>query len=128
MRQKVRVELAEGMTIPSVNEHKQPNWRAKRMYKKPQIDEFQESLRYRLRNAGLGEITEFSNPKVEVWFKFCFKNRFWIRDVSNMIKATEDALRDVIGIDDSRTLKIHGEKEKIEGKIEIIEIELEITE
>ena len=124
------MELPDGMTIPSVNEHKQPNWSAKRMYKKPQVDEYQESLRYRIKQTDLIRLKELEDPnvKLEVWFKFCFRKRFWVRDVSNMIKATEDSLRDAIEIDDSRTLKMHGEKEQIKGDIEIVEIEVEVID
>lgn len=44
----------------------------------------------------------------EVWY--VFKNRFWIRDTSNLIKYVEDGVRNAAGVDDAFNLSIKHRK------------------
>ena len=55
-------------------------------------------------------------------FTFLIRDRFWLRDVSNMCKATEDALVEVMGIDDSRVVKLTANKEQQKEKQEGVNI------
>lgn len=120
------VELPEGMSIPSVNKHKEVGRGGKHMYKNPRVRKYQEELIRQLKETDLANISEVKEPTVHVKFKFYFKNRYWRRDVTNMIKATEDGLKEVLGIDDGRTVHVTAEKIKHEFKQEKIEITINV--
>ena len=121
------VELPEGMSIPSVNKHKEVA-KAGHRYKNTRVRKYQEEVTKQVKKSSLIDLGSLESPVLKVEFKFIFKNRYWNRDVSNMFKATEDALKDAIGVDDSRTVYITGEKVKHEEKAEKIEIRVEVLE
>lgn len=120
------IELPEGMTIPSVNKHKEVGRGGKHMFKNPRVRKYQEEIKEQLKGSCLENVSSPDSPVLRVGFKFYFKNRYWRRDVTNMIKATEDGLKDVLGIDDGRTVYITAEKIRTSEKIEKVEIKVEV--
>lgn len=122
------VELPDGMSIPSVNKHKEVGRGGKHMYKNPRVRKFQEELIKQVKESPLMGMRGLEKPIVKAHFKFKFRRRFWVRDVTNMFKATEDGVRDAIEVDDSRTVFITGEKIEIEGNREYISITLEVMD
>jgi Holliday junction resolvase RusA-like endonuclease len=121
------VELVE-TKIPSVNHQYKPCMRKNKtlyLYKDPKVEKYQNEFKS---NCSLPNISHLEDPVLVVHFTFIFRTRFWQRDVSNMLKATEDALVSVIGIDDSRSLKVSAEKEKTEEKSkEYVRVEIFIS-
>lgn len=122
----VVVILPESMSIPSVNKHKEPGRGGKHMYKNPRVRAYQEEIVEQLKDSCVANIVTYEKPILHVEFRFHFKNRYWRRDVTNMVKATEDALRDVIGIDDGRTVHVTAEKIKHTEKREMVEISVKV--
>ena len=122
------VELPEGMSIPSVNKHKDIGRGGKHMFKNPRVRAYQKEMVERVKESELMEMQGLEKPIIRAHFKFRFRRRFWVRDVTNMFKATEDAVRDAISVDDSRTVHITGEKIQIEGDREYVSITLEVVD
>jgi Holliday junction resolvase RusA-like endonuclease len=113
MKYKAEIELE--LTIPSMNFIYRPgkNKKYPYLYKDPRVEEFQDELLRKLPTTSLRDLQGNASAVLHVHFIFKFSKRFWGRDTSNMFKATEDALVTFLGIDDSRTIKIIGEKKKL---------------
>ena len=110
---KTVIWLPDGIYIPSTNYLYKPGIRGRKfpyLYKEESVAKYQKLLIY------LGETTPLSRIQETVYFSlnlsltFFIRDRFWLRDVSNMVKATEDAIVDIIGIDDSRVLQLTAQK------------------
>lgn len=132
VKYEVTVELPKGISIPSVNAHKEPRlgkWGKIYMYKNPKVCIYQEELKNKLDSSCLTKLRGITpKPKaIKATFKFHFRKRFWRRDISNLIKATEDVVKDIVEIDDSRTVHITGEKIKIKDDNEFVTIILEVV-
>lgn len=123
----VTVELPDKMSIPSVNKHKEVGRGGKHMYKPSRVRNYQEEVIRQLSSSCFSEINFKEKPVLRVKFVFYFKNRYWRRDVTNMIKSTEDALKEVLGVDDGRTIHVTADKVKHYEKIEKILISVEVT-
>lgn len=113
-------------SVPSVNYIYKPG-KNKRggvyLYKDPKVEEFQEHLIEKGVKTDLVNLRDVEGVEsLEVSIVFHIRKRFWNRDVSNMVKAVEDALVIVTGVDDSRTLKIFAEKRKTTALIEKLEV------
>lgn len=122
---KTTVTLPDKMSIPSVNKHKQPS-KYGRMYKPKKIAKFQEEVTEQIKNSNLMGLKDIKSPIIHAHFKFVFRRRFWRRDVTNMFKAVEDAVRDAIEVDDSKTIHITGEKIESSGNLEYIDITMKV--
>ena len=81
-----------------------------------------------------GEIERFKEElerdyrlAIRGYFRFYIPRRSYFRvDTSNYIKATEDIIKNIIGIDDSRNVSIVGDKYLSEDKEWHIEVVLEV--
>lgn len=79
----------------------------------------------------LEKVTEaFGETPVMVKCKmvFVYRDNFWQRDVTNLIKLTEDAVKDTIGIDDSVTIgfstdKVYNDLDDFEYVVLVLEIQ-----
>ena len=57
---------------------------------------------------------------------YCFNNRFWLRDVTNLNKYVEDGIAMTIDFNDNRSLKFNSEKVMNDlGKEEFIVISIQ---
>jgi Holliday junction resolvase RusA-like endonuclease len=122
----------EKTDIPSCNFLFKPGIRAGRypyLYKNEKVEEFQKEVIRKL-EEGACFLPIFSFDTDDIWlnvsFVFNFRKRFNVRDTSNMLKATEDALVRYLRIDDSRHLSVCSKKQKIEGDGEFIDISIEV--
>lgn len=114
-----------GVYIPSTNYLYKPGIRKKRfpyLYKHESVVEFQERVIALARETDLSLLRDVSFSQFDLSLVFLIRDRFWRRDVSNMIKATEDALVEIIGVDDSRVISITARKERQVCKEEGMEI------
>lgn len=119
------------MFVPSTNYLYKPGIRGGRfpyLYKVESVVAFQEELITQGNASGLVKIRDLtiSSPAYTLSLVFLIRDRFWSRDVSNMVKASEDALVEVIGIDDSRAITVTATKERQIGKKEGIGITIEL--
>lgn len=132
MKIKAHVQLPCEMLIPSYNFLFHPSIRGGKphLYKDERVVKFQ---RYLIGELGQNnELIRLASVHkiipliiVRASFVFAFKERFFGRDTSNAIKATEDALVQVIGIDDSQFISVQGEKVRSDdNNIEKVSIEL----
>lgn len=102
----------DSISIPSVNEMYHPKsspgkayaW----MYKDHSVAKYQDKIIELANKTELSKVKDIKNSVycIDVVLIFLVKSGLWTRDVSNMIKATEDALMSVTGVDDSRHVKI----------------------
>lgn len=78
------------------------------LYKNPDIRKFQEDLINQL----TPQFKDYKLPEkyYSVTLVFFLNKRFNSRDVSNMFKISEDAVKDVVKKDDSKYVNIHGYK------------------
>ena len=132
MKIRADIELTKGTFIPSVNNLARAV-RTKfgvRVYKTKNVREFQDKFHKLLLETPLVQILEYDVLSANVNFIFNIYSRFDVRDTSNMIKISEDVLKDVIGVDDNRFIKICGEKRKLADKSlpETIDIEVELLD
>ncbi len=113
--------------MPSLNHLYKPGIRAGKfpyLYKDEKILKFQEQL------IALGEQTELIQMRGIPYFSldlslvFFLRNRFWQRDCSNLVKATEDGIVKIIGIDDSRVIRLEAIKKQKKDKIEGIKVSI----
>lgn len=95
------------------------------LYKTSKIKKYQEEL------IEKGEITELINIRkldrivsLRVNLLFNLTENLFKRDATNMVKATEDAITKIIGVDDSKTthLKVHKELTTQERESILVEI------
>lgn len=119
--------LPPGVLVPSLNHLYKPGIRAGKfpyLYKDEKILKFQEQL------IALGEQTELIQMRGIPYFSldlslvFFLRNRFWQRDCSNLVKATEDGIVKIIGIDDSRVIRLEAIKKQKKDKIEGIKVSI----
>lgn len=116
-----------GVIVPSLNHLYKPGIKAGRfpyLYKDERVLKFQEQL------IELGEHTDLVRMRGVPYFSldlslvFFIRDRFWRRDCSNLVKATEDGIVKIIGIDDSRIIHLEASKERKKDKIEGIRISI----
>lgn len=116
MKWEFAVELPPELAIPTANRLFRPRRQGDHvyLYKSPKAVIFQQYL-----IASFSKQTAVSKIKalhaeipllLDIALQFTFVSRFFLRDTSNAIKATEDALVSVLGIDDSQFLGIAGRK------------------
>lgn len=90
------------------------------LYKNPAVSNYQEWLKYQFSNQ-LGTLKSVE----EISWIFLFSSRITSRDVSNMIKIAEDALKESIKLDDSLFYTIHLHKIKTSFTSEYIIVLIE---
>lgn len=115
------------MSIPSVNKHKDIS-KYGRMFKPKKIADFQKEVMEQVEKSVLMGLKGIDSPIIHAHFKFIFRRRFWLRDVTNMFKAVEDSVRDAINVDDSKTIHITGEKIESSGNLEYIDITMKVLD
>jgi len=115
MKDKIlKVAVAKFKKIPSNNVLVMPGVHYKTgkpkgyLYKNPTIQKYQDSLKRQLKVQL--ESYELPNKYYSVSLIFFLYKGFDKRDVSNMFKIAEDAVKDVIHKDDSKYINIHGYK------------------
>lgn len=91
--------------IPSVNEMYNYNRRSGKVYKSPEVSEYQFNIEVLMCKTNLKYIRHISNYISEVAIDFTFvignHRKFWGLDTSNMIKATEDSVVKITKFDDA---------------------------
>lgn len=106
-------------SIPSVNSQyaaTRRRGRGRRIYKKNTVASFQQILEEKGQDSALSRLLEGKPYKSGEWaFEICLlfllqRKLFWRRDVSNMIKSSEDAIARIIQVQDHWTLRIHSFK------------------
>lgn len=108
--------LQYGGNFPSVNEmYKVGRARGGRswVYLDPSIKDFKEWVKSSLDMQGTREeflVYKGKSVMVNMRMIFSFSQSFWTRDVSNLIKAVEDAVKEAIGIDDRFTITLNMDK------------------
>lgn len=95
--------------IPSINEmykigrSRTSSW----VFKNPAVAEFQDSLISQRKYNNFNEASDHSDIiKAELYLKLMLSSNYKMRDASNMIKATEDAIVKITGIDDRHTTRL----------------------
>lgn len=119
------------LTIPSVNYiYKPGKTKQGRLYlrKDTKVKKFQEEFIEKGEKTDLAKIRDMEIDTFECFLTFYIKKRFWTRDVSNMVKAVEDAIVEIIGVDDSRVTDICGRKRMVKSSVESIGVELILKE
>lgn len=85
------------------------SWR----YKDKRVQTFQDEVILKLRQTEIAQLANI-DPKTVDYFnlsiKFHIIKKMWVRDVTNMVKAVEDAIVHVTNIDDKLTRKASFEK------------------
>jgi Holliday junction resolvase RusA-like endonuclease len=117
----------EKTKLPSVNNTYKPGIRQGKypyLYKHPSVAKYQKEFIELAEKTDLIKIRPLHVHALEVIFKFYFRTRFWNRDLTNLVKATEDALKEVVEVDDSRT--IHTEQTKVHWNEPYEAIELKV--
>jgi len=97
--------------------------------KNPDVEQFQNYLCQRLVMSDLYQIRDIAS-KVQaqvVDMIFYLRNHFTNRDVSNLVKISEDALVRATGVDDSKTIKFIASKLRSESNNESICITVALT-
>ncbi len=125
----VTIWFPDGVCIPSTNYLYKPGIRAKRfpyLYKEETIVTFQNIFIDLAKTTDLASVKGEKCDYFDISLDFLIRDRFWNRDVSNMVKSVEDAIVTIIGIDDSRVIHLHASKEKQQRKQEGIKIHLEL--
>lgn len=91
-----------------------------RVYKSPESQAFQDVISRQIVNSvNLKNYPWINNDNLYVTdYKFVLRNNFEIRDTTNMIKATEDAIHRTLGSDDSRVVRCSCQKFKNESLIQ----------
>lgn len=124
MKFKTIIEL--DLSIPSVNYSYKPG-RTKNgklyLFKDRSVVKFQEELFDKCYETDLRKAEKLDDTyAVELQLIFYLRQRFWNRDLSNMIKAVEDVIVKITKVDDSRTIKINAEKRQTteQEKVEIM--------
>lgn len=102
--------------IPSVNSMYKPKssfgksfaW----LYKDTKVETFQEKVIELAKKGPFAAIDAYKDDinYIDIQYTFLLDKNFYKRDVSNMIKMTEDALMSVTGVDDSKHRSVYAHK------------------
>lgn len=93
------------------------------VYKNPVVRKFQEDIEEGLEASDLRDLSKYNYEYLEIEFLFFVrKKRFKNMDVTNCVKAVEDSLVKITGIDDSRHVKVSSTKIQTEEDYEHIYI------
>jgi Holliday junction resolvase RusA-like endonuclease len=117
--------------IPSENFLYKPSCRGGKahLYKNPKIREYQKEIISKGKNTDLINIRNIDRVlSTELSLLFCLNSDFYKRDTTNFLKATEDALVELTGIDDGRTIKIEVGKELVDESCESIYVGFKINQ
>lgn len=124
------IELA--MQIPSINNtyicrssFGGKSWR----YKDPKVQKFQDEIILRLLQTELVQLSKIdlkTISHVNTTIEFHILKRMWVRDVTNMVKAVEDAIVKVVKIDDKLTKRATFEKFISDSDCEKMVVTLEV--
>ncbi|QIG71329.1 hypothetical protein EVB94_222 [Rhizobium phage RHph_TM40] len=113
-------------SIPSENDLYKPNYRSKHMYKNPEIGGYQDDFIELGKKTDLIKVRDYvdkwSEIRVEFHFYLRSNRKIWGLDVTNMVKATEDALKDITKIDDSKHKSVTSEKYESEDEYESVKV------
>lgn len=107
-----KVKIKYDGKIPSVNQlYLVGHGRGGRTwtYQNPDAVKYKDFIKRELDNKKFSEEFEQYKEKdviIKLDISFILKDNFWRRDVSNLMKATEDAIVNSIGIDDRYNLEI----------------------
>lgn len=97
-------------------------------YKLDHVKKFQNNLIFKLNRANLGDLFKPEDyPNLSVHMVFLMTGSYNSRDVTNCVKATEDALHKVLKVDDSKTIKFTAEKYRAPGLCEWVLIYIKDT-
>lgn len=97
--------------IPSVNCAYKPacNGRYARLYLDPEVSDYKTQITELVQMSELIRVRDHKDQDVRMKLFLAFyigTSHFWTRDTSNMIKITEDAIVEAIGIDDRFTISV----------------------
>lgn len=115
--------------IPSVNCAYKPahNGRRAWLYLDPEVGDFKTQVTELVQMTDIKALKALKDQDVRLKLFLVFyisKSHFWSRDTSNMIKVTEDAIVDAIGIDDRFTTLVSACKVQSPSNLEAIGIRL----
>lgn len=99
-----------GTKIPSINQMYLTR-RGGGRYLNPEVANHKLHIKTQIIKQGMSDY--FKDKKdiaIELEILVIFKTRFWVRDVSNIIKATEDAIAEVIKVDDKYNVRVSTRK------------------
>lgn len=104
--------LVPCMRIPSVNELYLHNRQTGEIFKNPDTVRMIDQMRTFM--ADHYSLNMFSwlneSSRVHISYDFILKRSLWRRDLSNLLKCTQDTVTRYIGIDDSQVLSIYARK------------------
>lgn len=92
------------------------------LYKDPAIEQYERFIRESLQQQDIDKIFEqYSGKNVmcKVNMTFAFSQNFWMRDVSNLVKSTEDGIKKATGVDDRFSFTV--EQTKLFNDINVFE-------
>ncbi|BCG50121.1 hypothetical protein [Ralstonia phage RP13] len=107
------ITYLEGNKIPSINDMYLIGRSGNKAWKylNPKVADFKLHIKTSILKQGVAEY--FQNKKdfaIELEILIVFSDNFWVRDCSNTIKAIEDALAEVIKVDDRFNVKVNVRK------------------
>jgi Holliday junction resolvase RusA-like endonuclease len=102
--------------IPSLNDmYKIGRGRGGRtwLFLNPEVDDYKSKVKADMIKQGVSDaFAKYKDMDValELEVLCVFKQNFWRRDVTNTVKATEDAVSEVIQINDNRNIRLSSQK------------------
>lgn len=104
------------------------------LYKDPSVDQYEKFIKESLLNLKADvEFEAYKDKQVmcSVDLTFSFSQNFWMRDVSNLVKSTEDGIKKATGVDDRFSFSVNQTKlfndvnvfEYLIVKIEVFELD-----
>lgn len=104
--------LVPCMRIPSVNELYLHNRQTGEVFKNPDTIRMIDQMRtFMSDNYSLNMFSWLNDmSRVHISYDFILKRSLWRRDLSNLIKCSQDVITRYIGIDDSQVLSIYARK------------------
>lgn len=76
-------------------------------YLNPDVSDFKSKVKIDIIKQGMADyFKDKINIALELELIIVFKYRFWVRDVSNTIKALEDTIAEVIKVDDKHNIRV----------------------
>lgn len=81
------------------------------MYLNPDVQEYKDHIRHSILKQGVADyFRDKTNICIELEILAVFSENFWVRDISNTVKATEDAFAETIKVDDRFNIRVCSRK------------------
>lgn len=123
-----RIVVRPQCKIPSVNCAYKPRASGRKvwMYMDPDVGDYKTQIYELVQNSKLMELKQYKDKirYLRLSLVMYIHDSFWVRDTSNMVKITEDAIAEAIGIDDRFTLSVLSTKVKSPSAQEAVGIRI----